>query len=142
MYEGTGMRHGDRIAGLIGWEWMGMPADIRGLEVVATGPTQNGAPPPQGEGTYAATVYPGPKNNFVFNAATCWWADGLAEPRVSDTCKAIVRTETMKGTRLDWGRPMLGAGNGRTFASESAAWHTVILVESVMVYTIASTAAL
>ena len=32
------------------------------------------------EGMYTATIYPGPKHNFVFNAATIWWADGLAEP--------------------------------------------------------------
>ena len=33
-------------------------------------------------GPYAATIYPGPKakSNFVFNASTCWWADGLSEP--------------------------------------------------------------
>jgi hypothetical protein len=31
-------------------------------------------------GTYTATVYPGPKGNFVFNASSCWWADGLSAP--------------------------------------------------------------
>jgi hypothetical protein len=31
-------------------------------------------------GIYTATVYSGPKENFVFNAATCWWADGLSAP--------------------------------------------------------------
>jgi hypothetical protein len=31
-------------------------------------------------GTYAATIYPGPKENFVFNAATIWWSDGLSAP--------------------------------------------------------------
>ena len=31
-------------------------------------------------GTYTATIYPGARGNFVFNAATCWWADGLSEP--------------------------------------------------------------
>ena len=33
-------------------------------------------------GAYTATVYPGPagKGNFVFNASSCWWADGLSEP--------------------------------------------------------------
>ena len=67
---------GDRIPGLIGWEWHGDPAAIPGLQVVATGTTTNGTT----EGTYTATVYPGPKKNFVFNASTCWWADGLAEP--------------------------------------------------------------
>ena len=31
-------------------------------------------------GAYAATVYPGPKKNIIFNASSCWWADGLSEP--------------------------------------------------------------
>ena len=48
------------------------------LEVVASGKTRS--PRPNGEGTYTATIYPGPKGNFVFNAATIWWADGLSAP--------------------------------------------------------------
>ena len=79
IYEGTGMKKGDGIPGLIGWEWHGDPAPIPGLEVVATGPTQS-APGKLNDGIYTATIYPGPKGNFVFNAATCWWADSLAEP--------------------------------------------------------------
>jgi hypothetical protein len=79
IYEGTGMKEGERIPGMIGWEYQGDPAAIPGLSVVATGPTQNAPGKPNG-GVYAATVYPGPKKNFVFNAATCWWADGMAEP--------------------------------------------------------------
>ena len=70
------MKEGDGIPGLVGWEWHGDPAPIPGLEVVATGPTTS----PRGKGTYSATVYPGLRGNFVFNAATCWWADGLSEP--------------------------------------------------------------
>ena len=29
---------------------------------------------------WAATIYPGPKGNFVFNAATIFWAQGLSSP--------------------------------------------------------------
>ncbi len=79
VYENTGMKAGERIPGLIGWEWHGDPADIPGLEIVATGPTQS-SPGQLNGGIYTATVYPGPKRNIVFNAATCWWADGLSEP--------------------------------------------------------------
>jgi len=46
---------------------------------VATGPTETN-PGKLNGGQYTATVYPGPKGNVVFNAATCWWADGLSEP--------------------------------------------------------------
>ena len=79
IYRYARMKEGDRIPGLIGWEWHGDPAPIKGLEVVATGPTQDAPGKPNG-GIYTATAYPGPKTNIVFNAATCWWADGLAEP--------------------------------------------------------------
>ena len=79
IYEGSAMREGDRIPGLIGWEWHGDPAPIPGLEIVATAPTQS-APEKLNGGVYTATIYPGPRDNFVFNASTCWWADGLSAP--------------------------------------------------------------
>lgn len=79
IYAHTGMVAGDRIPGLIGWEYHGDPARIPGLEIVATGPTQS-APGTLNGGVYTATTYPGPRGNVVFNAATCWWADGLSAP--------------------------------------------------------------
>lgn len=79
VFAGTGMNRGDGIPGLVGWEWHGDPAPIPGLEVVATAPTQSAPGKPNG-GQFTATVYPGPRGNFVFNAATCWWADGLSAP--------------------------------------------------------------
>lgn len=79
IFAGTGMRAGEAIPGLVGWEWHGDPAPIPGLEIVSTGPTQS-APGKLNGGQYTATVYPGPKNNIVFNASTIWWADGLSAP--------------------------------------------------------------
>ncbi len=79
LYADTKMKAGDRVPGLIGWEWHGDPAPIPGLQIVATGPTESAPNEPNG-GVYTATVYQGPKGNIVFNAATCWWADGLSEP--------------------------------------------------------------
>ncbi len=39
IYEGLGANEGDRIRGLVGWEYNWIPAtDIPGLEVVATAP--------------------------------------------------------------------------------------------------------
>ena len=76
LFAGTGMKEGEGIAGLVGWEFHGDPAKIPGLEVVASGKTKHG----RGEGLYTATIYPGPKGNHVFNAATIWWGDGLSEP--------------------------------------------------------------
>ncbi|MCI0743884.1 MAG: hypothetical protein L0Y58_00615 [Verrucomicrobia subdivision 3 bacterium] len=76
IFAGTGMKKGDGIPGLVGWEWHGDPAEIPGLEIVASGTTKS----PRGEGKFTATVYPGPKGNFVFNASSCWWGDGLSAP--------------------------------------------------------------
>lgn len=77
LFAGTGMKKGDSIPGLVGWEFHGDPADIPGLEVVAEGPTLNAGDKPA---RYTATIYPGPKGNLVFNAATIFWAQGLAQP--------------------------------------------------------------
>lgn len=79
IFAGTGMAKGEGIPGLVGWEWHGDPAKIDGLEIVATAPTQS-EPGKLNGGQFTATVYPGPKGNFVFNAATCWWADSLSAP--------------------------------------------------------------
>ena len=79
IFANTGLKKGDGIPGLVGWEWHGDPAKIPGLEVVATAPTQS-APGKANGGQFTATVYPGPHGNFVFNAATCWWGDGLSAP--------------------------------------------------------------
>lgn len=79
VYEKTGMALGDRIPGMIGWEYHGDPAPIPSLKVIASGPTQS-APGVLNGGIYTATVYEGTKGNLVFNASTCWWADGLSAP--------------------------------------------------------------
>ncbi|HLU99703.1 MAG TPA: N,N-dimethylformamidase beta subunit family domain-containing protein [Acidobacteriota bacterium] len=77
IFEGTGMKNGDRIPGLVGWEFHGDPADLPGLEVIA-----EGIPITSGDRTshYTATVYPGPRNNWVFNASTIFWSVGLSTP--------------------------------------------------------------
>jgi len=77
MFEGTQMKKGDRIPGLVGWEFHGEPAKIPGLEVIAEGPTWTGG---DEESHYTATIYPGDKGNLVFNASTIFWAQGLAAP--------------------------------------------------------------
>jgi hypothetical protein len=79
IFARTGMKQGEGIPGLVGWEWHGDPAPIPGLEVVASAPTQS-APGKLNGGTFTATVHPGPRGNFVFNASTCWWGDSLSEP--------------------------------------------------------------
>ena len=77
IFAGTGMRKGDRVPGLVGWEYHGDPAEIPGLEVVAEGIALRGGHERQ---RWTATIYPGPKGNFVFNAATIYWSQGLSSP--------------------------------------------------------------
>jgi hypothetical protein len=78
IFEGTGMQQGDTIAGLVGWEHHGEPDPQRpGLQVLAEGSVWAGG---TREGHYTATIFPGPKGNFVFNAATIFWSQGLATP--------------------------------------------------------------
>ncbi len=77
-YEGTGMKKGETIEGLVGWEWHGLPArDLPGMEVLAEGQMMPKNPRYR---PHAATIYDGPKNNVVFNAGTIWWAQGLSSP--------------------------------------------------------------
>ncbi|MCC6487808.1 MAG: hypothetical protein IT364_09940 [Candidatus Hydrogenedentes bacterium] len=77
LFDGTGMKNGDRIPGLVGWEFHGEPAPIEGLKVVAEGTSINGS---DETAHWTATLYPGPKGNWVFNASTIWWAQGLSSP--------------------------------------------------------------
>jgi hypothetical protein len=77
IFEGTGMKKGDAIPGLIGWEYHGDPPAIEGLEIVAAGTALKGGTVPQ---QWTATIYPGPKGNFVFNASTIFWCQGLSHP--------------------------------------------------------------
>ncbi|MEZ0386531.1 MAG: N,N-dimethylformamidase beta subunit family domain-containing protein, partial [Verrucomicrobium sp.] len=77
IFNGTGMKKGDAIPGLIGWEYHGDPPPIEGLEIVAGGTAWQGGVNPS---NWTATIYPGPKGNFVFNASTIFWCQGLSTP--------------------------------------------------------------
>lgn len=77
IFAGTGLKLGDSIPGLVGWEYHGDAAGLAGLEVVAGGTAWVGGQTPQ---RWAATIYPGPKGNFVFNASTIFWVQGLSSP--------------------------------------------------------------
>lgn len=77
IFEGTGMKQGEAIPGLVGWEFHGDPADLPGLEVIAEGTAWSGGVHPA---HWTATVHPGPRDNWVFNASTIFWAQGLDSP--------------------------------------------------------------
>ena len=80
IYEGLRAKNGDRIPGLIGWEYNWMPADIPGLEVVATSPLTPRETQWAKDQRHHAVIYPGGKGNWVFNAGTTWWPEGLSCP--------------------------------------------------------------
>ena len=78
LFEGTGMKKGDSIPGMIGWEYHGdPPKDLPGLEVLAAGTAFQGGRNPQ---QWQSVIFEGPKGNFIFNASTIWWAQGLSKP--------------------------------------------------------------
>jgi hypothetical protein len=79
LYEGTGMKEGDTVQGLVGWEWHSDPAvDKPGMEFLTNGETSGGGG--NSKSPHIATIYDGPKGNVVFNAGTIWWAQGLSSP--------------------------------------------------------------
>ena len=81
IYGRTGLRAGDKIPAMIGWEYHGAPfADIAGLEVVASAPLFPRQRRSSEDQRHAAVVYPCPKGNWVFNAGTIWWSEGLSCP--------------------------------------------------------------
>ena len=79
LYEGTGLKTGDAIPNLIGWEFHGPPLrDDPTLVVLGEARFRGDREKPKR--THAATIYDGPKGNFVFNAGTCWWSMPLSTP--------------------------------------------------------------
>jgi len=76
IYKDTGLNDGDTLPGLIGWEYHGLPvAEHPNLEIIAGGKLS--APSKE---EHAAVIYPCPKGNWVFNAGTIWWTEGLSNP--------------------------------------------------------------
>ncbi len=78
IFEGTGMKNGDFIPGLVDWEYASdPPQNVPGFEILAAGDVMRAD---DSTSPYAATIYPGPQRNWVFNAATIYWSIGLAQP--------------------------------------------------------------
>lgn len=80
IFQGTGMKKGDRIKDLVGWEYHGQPlADYDTMEVLSSGKVYgwNGE---ARDHTYATTLYTAKQGNIVFNAGTCWWNMVLSRP--------------------------------------------------------------
>jgi hypothetical protein len=83
IYEGTGIREGEKIPAMIGWEYHGPPAaNIPGLVEVARGRAlQMGETDPgPDEKIHSGVIFPGTRGNWVFNAGTIWWPEALSQP--------------------------------------------------------------
>ncbi len=82
VFEGTGMKKGDIVPQLVGWEFHGPPLaeQHKDLVVLAEGPvTDYYGKPGRRQRTYATTIYTAAKGNLVFDAGTCWWNKVLGD---------------------------------------------------------------
>ena len=86
IYEGTGLKDGDKIPAIIGWEYHGAPllevsgmVEVAGSELVQMGDAAASKPGTQKK-IHTGVVFPCAKGNWVFNAGTIWWAEGLSQP--------------------------------------------------------------
>ena len=79
VFEGTGMKSGDVIPNLVGWEYHGPPLRQDPTLVVLAESVLDAEWESKPE-TYTSTLYTRPRGNFVFNAATCWWNLPLSTP--------------------------------------------------------------
>ncbi|HLF35460.1 MAG TPA: N,N-dimethylformamidase beta subunit family domain-containing protein [Cyclobacteriaceae bacterium] len=82
-FEGTGMKKGDIVPFLVGWEFHGPPfiENQKDFTVLAEGPVTNyNGQPTRMNRTYATTIYTAPKGNYVFQAGTCWWNKVMTAP--------------------------------------------------------------
>jgi hypothetical protein len=79
VFNGSGMKKGDSILNLVGWEYHGLPTGNQKDLVVLAETKVNALGFGQGTENHVSTIYTTPKGNFVFNAGTCWWVQPLAK---------------------------------------------------------------
>jgi hypothetical protein len=81
IYEGTGLKDGDLLQDLVGWEYHGFPlkADST-LVVLGTCKIEPNKFASDNPKDHAMLIYDGPKGNYVFNAGTCFWPLPLSTP--------------------------------------------------------------
>ena len=82
IFDGTGMKKGDSIPKLVGWEYHGTPNGSQpGLTILATAPTRSRDNRDLNtRSVHTSTIYELPKGNIVFDAGTCWWNMVLSTP--------------------------------------------------------------
>jgi hypothetical protein len=82
LFDGTGMKKGEGIPKLVGWEYHGTPnGNQPGLTILATAPTRSRDNRELNtRNVHTSTIYELPKGNIVFDAGTCWWNMVLSTP--------------------------------------------------------------
>lgn len=79
VYANTGMKKGDSIPNLIGWEYHGRPAGNQDDLVILAETKVNDYSFGEHPENHLSTIYTTPKGNYIFNAGTCWWVQPLAK---------------------------------------------------------------
>jgi hypothetical protein len=79
VFKNSGMKKGDSILNLVGWEYHGLPTGSQKDIVILAETKVNPLGFGQGTENHVSTIYTAPKGNFVFNAGTCWWVQPLAK---------------------------------------------------------------
>jgi len=81
VYEGTGLKDGDIIEALVGWEYHGYPLkNDTSLVVLGRSKIEPNKFRDPDAPDHAATLYETPSGSFVFNAGTCFWSLPLSNP--------------------------------------------------------------
>ncbi|MEP7143747.1 MAG: N,N-dimethylformamidase beta subunit family domain-containing protein [Ferruginibacter sp.] len=79
LFANTGMKKGDSIPNLVGWEYHGTPTGHQKDLVVLAETKVDHLGFEMNTENQVSTIYTTPKGNFVFNAGTCWWVQPLAK---------------------------------------------------------------
>lgn len=81
VFQGAGVKDGDALGDLVGWEYHGYPLKKdSSLVVLGIGKIEPNKHADPEAPDHAMVLYSAPKGNFVFNAGTCFWSLPLASP--------------------------------------------------------------
>ncbi|HYG20196.1 MAG TPA: N,N-dimethylformamidase beta subunit family domain-containing protein [Ohtaekwangia sp.] len=81
LFAGTGLKDGDTLKHLVGWEYHGYPLrKDSSLIVLGRSRIKPNKFASENAKDHAMTIYRAEKGNFVFNAGTCFWPLPLSTP--------------------------------------------------------------
>jgi hypothetical protein len=81
MFKGTGIKDGETVKELVGWEYHGFPLKQDStLKILGIGKIKPNKFADENPQDHAITIYTAAKGNYVFNAGTCFWNLPLSTP--------------------------------------------------------------